>query len=328
MSQSPEKKVRILWILHFLARESDRDHGLTEKELEERLTARGIPCERRLIYDDLHALEFFGYEIGTYGRPVRYYLKSRMFTLPELKLLVDAVQSSRFLTTEKSDDLIHKLEGLCSCFEARELSRSVHVQHRIKAMNESIYINVDSIHTGISLGRQISFHYFCWNANKCKELRHGGALYTVSPYALTWTDDNYYLIAWDAVNRQIRHYRVDRMLDITVSDLPRQGQKEYDRVDLARYTNKHFGMFGGEECAVRLLCDDSLAGIIIDRFGTDPTFFRASDSTFEVTVKVVPSPQFFGWLTGLEGKIRITSPKSVVDDFTAYLDGIRQAYGN
>lgn len=322
MSQSPEKKVRILWILRFLASETSKDHGLTEKQLEERLTARGIPCERRLIYDDLHALEFFGYEIGTYGRPVRYYLDRRMFTLPELKLLVDAVQSSRFLTTEKSDELIHKLEGLCSHFEARELSRSVHVQNRIKAMNESIYLNVDSIQTGISLGRQISFHYFRWNADKRKELRHGGALYTVSPYALTRTDDNYYMIAWDAVNSQIRHYRVDRMLDITVSNLPREGQKEYNRVDLARY----FGMFNGEECAVRLLCDDSLAGVIIDRFGTDPTFFRASDSTFEVTVKVVPSPQFFGWLAGLEDKIRITSPKSVVDEFTSYLDNIRESY--
>ncbi|MGM9681000.1 MAG: helix-turn-helix transcriptional regulator [Eubacteriales bacterium] len=326
MSQSPEKKVRILWILRFLARETDKDHGLTEKELEERLNEQGIPCERRLIYDDLHALEFFGYEIGKYGRPVRYYLDSRMFSLPELKLLVDAVQSSRFLTTEKSDELIHKLEGLCSYAEARELSRSVHVQNRIKAMNESIYLNVDRIHTGISLGRQIRFQYFRWNARKEKEFRHGGGYYTVSPYALTWTDDNYYMIAWDADNGQIRHYRVDRMIRITVSDLPREGQKEYDRVDLARYTNKHFGMFGGEECAVRLLCDDSLAGIIIDRFGTEPSFFRASDTTFEVTVKVVPSPQFFGWLAGLEGKIRITSPKSVVDSFTAYLDGIRRAY--
>lgn len=328
MSQSPEKKVRILWILRFLARETDKDHGLTEKELEERLSEQGIPCERRLIYDDLHALEFFGYEIGKYGRPARYCLDSRMFSLPELKLLVDAVQSSRFLTTDKSDELIHKLEGLCSYAEARELSRSVHVQNRIKAMNESIYLNVDSIHMGISRGKQISFQYFQWNAQKLKELRRGGKLYTVSPYALTWTDDNYYLIAWDPVNRQIRHYRVDRMLNITVSDLPREGQKEYDRVDLARYTNKHFGMFSGEECAVRLLCDDYLAGVIIDRFGTEPSFFRASDTTFEVTVKVVPSPQFFGWLVGLEGKIRITSPRSVVDSFTAYLDGIRQAYEN
>lgn len=326
MSQSPEKKVRILWILRILARETDKDHGLSEKELEERLTDRGIPCERRLIYDDLHALEFFGYRIGTYGRPVRYYLDSRMFTLPELKLLVDAVQSSRFLTTEKSDELIHKLEGLCSSPEARELSRSVHVQNRIKAMNESIYLNVDSIHTGISRGKQISFHYFQWNARKCKELRRGGELYTVSPYALTWTDDNYYMIAWDPVNRQIRHYRVDRMLDIKVSDLPREGQKEYDRVDLARYTNKHFGMFRGEECAIRLLCHDDLAGVIIDRFGTEPTFFRASDSTFEVTVKVVPSPQFYGWLTGMEGKIRICSPDFVANDYVAYLDRIKNGY--
>lgn len=325
LAQALEKKVRILWILRFLSRETTRERGLTERELEARLSDEGIPCERRLIYNDIHALRFFGYSIGSFGKPAQYYLDSRLFSLPELKLLVDAVQSSRFLTTEKSDELIRKLEELCSRTEARELSRSVHVTNRVKAMNESIYLNVDAIQSAISRGRQITFYYFRWNSRKEKELRYGGRSHTVSPYALSWTEDNYYLIAWDSERNDIRHFRVDRMIDITVTDLLREGQQSYNRVDLGQYTNKHFGMFGGDETAVRLSCDNSMASVIIDRFGSEPSFFPSGDSSFEVTVKVVPSPQFFGWVVGLENKVRICSPKAVVEDFRSYLDRARDA---
>ncbi len=328
MAKGIEKKARMLMILRFLEEETDENHGLTEKQLEDRLAEKGIVSERRHIYDDLHALELCGYEIGRRGRPVEYYLASRLFTLPELKLLVDAVQSSRFLTVEKSGELIRKLEKLCSPSQARELSRSVHVQNRIKAMNESIYSNVDSITAGINRKRQISFLYFNWNAEKQKISRHGGKVYTVSPFALTWADDNYYMIAWDAGNRQIRHYRVDRMQDITLTDLQQEGSEEFGRADLALYTNRHFGMFSGEPCAVRLEFEDRLAGILIDRFGTEPTFFKVSDHTHEVTVNVVPSPQFYGWVVGLGDEIAIRSPEWVIEGFRRHIDALRGKYDN
>lgn len=326
MAKGIEKKARMFWILRFLEEETDENRGLSEKQLEDRLAEQGIVSERRHIYDDLHALELCGYEIGRRGRPVEYYLASRLFTLPELKLLVDAIQSSRFLTVEKSGELIGKLEKLCSASQARELSRSVHVQNRIKAMNESIYSNVDSITAGINGGRRISFRYFNWNAEKQRVYRHGGRIYTVSPFALTWADDNYYMIAWDSANRQMRHYRVDRMQDITLTALPREGTEEFGRTDMALYTNRHFGMFNGETCAVRLEFEDRIAGILIDRFGTDPTFFKASDHTHEVTVNVVPSPQFYGWVVGLGDEIAIRSPEWVIEAFRRHIDTLLGKY--
>lgn len=326
MAKGIEKKMRMLWILRFLEEETDEDHGLTEKQLEERLAEQGIASERRLIYDDLHALDEFGYRIGKLGRPTRYYLAERIFTLPELKLLVDATQSSRFLTVEKSGELIGKLEKLCSAFQARELSRSVHVQNRIKAMNESIYTNVDIITMGINRKRQISFRYFHWNAEKHRVYGHGGGIYTVSPFSLTWADDNYYMIAWDDVKGHLRHYRVDRMREIELTKLPQKGQDEFGRADMALYTNRHFGMWNGETCAVRLEFEDRIAEVIIDRFGTGPTFFKASDHTHEVTVNVVPSPQFYGWVVGLGDTIAIRSPKWVIDDFRDHVRTLLDKY--
>ncbi len=328
MSDKLIKRARILYVLKFLCEQTDETHGLTEKELTAKLGEIGIDGDRRLLYEDLRSLELFGYGIGRIGRPVRYYMKSRDFSLPELKLLVDAVQSSRFITVEKSDELIKKLEKLCSSKEARELSRSVHVQNRVKAMNESIYTNVDLIQTAISRERCIDFHYFRWNPYKQKELRNNGNVYTVSPYALTWTDDNYYMIAWDDNRGELRHYRVDKMTDIVVTDLKRSGEDFFGRADIGRYTNSRFGMFGGEEIPVRLECNDSIAGVIIDRFGLEPSFFRASDNSFYVTVRVVPSEQFYGWILGLGNLIKICSPDSVVEKFRQIVENTLAIYDN
>lgn len=326
MADGLGKRTRVLYVLKLLSEGSDERSGLTEREISAKLSELGFGDDRRQFYDDIDALENFGYEIGRRGRPVEYYIAKRDFTLPELKLLVDAVQSSRFITAEKSDELIDKLEGLCSEREGRELSRSVHVQNRIKAMNESIYLNVDAIQSGISSGRQITFHYFKWNAEKKKELRRGGKLYRVSPFALTWTDDNYYMIAYDDEVGQIRHYRVDRMLDISQTDTPRLGREAFDEMDMGRYANSRFGMFGGEETAIRLECDNSIAGVIIDRFGLEPSFFKATDHSFYVTVRAVVSEQFFGWVLGLGDLVKICSPETVANGFHDLLDKISKNY--
>ena len=323
------KKARVLYVLRYLSELTDDSVGLSEKEITAKLLDEyGIEGDRRQLYDDIATLELCGYKIERSGKPQKYRLVEREFSLPELKLLVDAVQSSRFITVEKSSELIGKLETLCSRREGRELSRSVHVQNRIKAMNESIYSNVDAIESAITLGRQIEFHYFKWNAKREKELRHGGKLYAVSPLALTWTDENYYMIAWDdsAENQKMRHYRVDKMLDIKITELPRLGTDSFNRADMGIYTNRHFGMFGGEDTAVRLECDNSLAGVIIDRFGLEPTFFKAGDNSFYVTVNLAVSDQFFGWLAGLGQHVKIISPEKIAKDYADYLTGIAKLY--
>lgn len=325
MADGLGKRLRVLYVLKFLSESTDESAGLCEKDISQKLSDLGFGDDRRQFYDDIAALENFGYKIGRRGRPVEYYLAERDFTLPELKLLVDAVQSSRFITAEKSDELIDKLERLCSDREARELSRTVYVQNRIKAMNESIYLNVDAIRSAISRGRQISFHYFKWNEKKEKELRHGGKLYRVSPYALTWTDDNYYMIAYDDDAGGLRHYRVDRMIDISVDAAPRLGGDAFDSGDVGRYEIGRFGMFGGEEVPVRLECHNSVAGVVIDRFGLEPSFFKASDDSFFVTVRVVLSEQFYGWIFGLGGLIKIRSPESAVEGYKKMLE---DAMGN
>ena len=241
----------------------------------------------------------------------RYYLVSRKFELPELKLLVDSVQSSKFITHKKSMELIQKLEDLTSHHQARKLSRQVFVSNRIKTMNENIYYTVDFIHDAISENSKITFKYFDWNENKEKILRHDGKTYKVSPWALSTEEDNYYLIAVDSSDGKIKHYRVDKMININTIDEKRDGYEQFADFDLALYTRKNFNMFSGEETLVKLRCHNSMAGVIIDRFGTDVTFFKYDDEHFETNVKVGVSRLFLAWIINFGNKIELVSPEAV-----------------
>ena len=270
VARSEKQKLKLLYLKQILEEQTDENHPITTQQLVERLAEMGIRAERKSIYSDMACLQEFGMDVCTaHGRGGGYFLASREFELPELKLLVDAVQSSRFLSERKSVELISKLEKLASRYDAGSLRRQVTVSGRVKTMNESIYYNVDDLNNAINQNRQIRFHYFQWNVDKKEEFRHGGAWYHVSPWHLRWDDENYYLIGYDSASREVRHYRVDKMKDICVLDAPREGQDLIADFDAAAYTKRLFGMYGGEAIHVALDAENRIIGILIDRFGND-----------------------------------------------------------
>ncbi len=329
MARIEGQKLKILVLADILARETDSAHGLTVPQLIEALAARGIPAERKSIYTDLRALEDFGLDVICLreGHICRWALASRTFEVAELKLLVDAVQSSKFLSEKKSRALIKKLESLCSRHEAKALQRQVFVTNRPKSMNESIYYTIDLLHTAISTDEQVRFQIAEWTPEKTVRYRRGGKLYTVSPYALIWEDENYYLLAYDPEAGAMRHYRADRLAHLALAGGPRVGKEVFARLDMAAYTKRTFGMFGGEETGVTLEFAVHLAGVVIDRFGKDVTFFPAGDGRFRVYVHVVPSVQFMGWLAGLGAEARLISPPEVQKAFCAHCRQVLQQYG-
>lgn len=253
-------------------------------------------------------------------------LASRPFELAEVKLLVDLVQSSKFITEKKSRELIAKLETLTSKYDAKAMRRQVEIVGRSKTHNETIYYNVDMVHTAISKNVKIRFHYFDWDVNKKMKLRHDGAWYEVSPWRLTWDDENYYLMAFDEKTNAIRFYRVDKIVDIALTENPRDGKDAFEHLDMAEFSKKTFGMFAGEEKTVRLRCENSLTGVIIDTFGTDVALRPDGENHFIARAEVVVSSQFFGWLAGLGARVEIISPDEVREEYKTYLTNIISCY--
>ena len=328
MAKSENQKLKLLFLLKIFMEETDAGHGLSMPDIIAELETYGVKAERKSLYDDIALLNDFGYDIQgeKVGKSYVYYMASRDFELPELKLLVDAVQSSKFITQNKSNSLIKKLEALSSVYEGKELHRQVYVANRIKTANESILYNVDYIQKAIAENSKISFKYFQWNYKKEQELRHDGKDYVISPWALTWDDENYYLVGYDNESEMIKHYRVDKMLKINLIDEKREGKELFKQFDMAVYSKKVFGMYGGHEEAVSLLCDKSMAGVIIDRFGKDVNIREADKDHFVVRVYVEVSPQFFGWICSFGGMITIKSPENVVSEFKKEIKNILKAY--
>ncbi len=314
MAKSPNQKLKLLYLMKILLEQTDENHRITMTEIIENLASYNISAERKSLYNDIESLRLYGLDIiGIQeGRTYFYYVGSRRFELAELKLLVDSVQSAKFITAKKSSELIKKLEGLASRYEASKLHRQVFVAGRVKTMNESIYYNVDRIQTAIGENSKITFQYFQWNVEKKMELRHDGAVYKVSPWALSWNDGNYYLIAYDGEKGIIKHFRVDKMLHIELNGEKREGEQVFQSFDMAAYARKMFGMYGGKEERVRLECENSFAGVIIDRFGKDVTLNRLDDTHFFVNVEAAVSKQFLSWVIGLGEGVKIAGPESVV----------------
>ncbi len=316
MAKSPNQKTKLLHLARMLLRQTDEDHPLTVAQLIEALAREDIKAERKSIYDDLEALRLFGLDVQCRkGKTPGWFIGSREFELPELKLLMDAVQSSRFITQKKSDALIRKLESLASVHQAGQLQRQVYVSGRIKVMNESIYYNVDKLHTAIAAQKAITFKYFDYDIARQKVFRREGKRYAVSPYGLIWNNENYYLVAFDHANRDMRHYRVDKMTEIAVTCLSREGKEQYPDFQLAQYGQKHFGMYSGPEWKVTLRGRRDKAGLVWDRFGQDVILVPDGEEHFTVTLPVVVSPQFFGWLMGLDRSLTITAPKEAVQAY-------------
>ncbi len=324
MPRSENQKLKLLYLAQYLMEQSDENHPLSVQQMIQHLSAKGISAERKSVYDDIDALTRFGFDIErTSTRPVGYYLASRPFELAELN---DAVQSSRFLTHKKSLALIGKIESLASVHEARSLQRQVYVQNRIKTMNESIYYNVDELHSAIAHDRQITFQYFDYAVSKQRVLRHGGARYTVSPFALTWDDQNYYLIAYDAAAEKLKHYRVDKMVSIQLTDAHRDGKEMFRSFDMGAYAETLFGMFSGAVEEVRLRFANRLAGAVIDRFGAGVSLIPDGDTHFTVCVRAAISEQFYGYLAGFGAAVEVLSPQSVVDGMRQHIATIAALY--
>lgn len=319
MSRGANQKFKIYRLAQIMLERTDEEHYLTMPEIIAALKEYDIPADRKSLYADLKDLEILGIEVegAQIGHRYRYHVLNHPFELPELKLLVDAIQSSKFITERKSNALIKKLEKLVSKYDAMKLQRQVYVSGRIKTMNESIYYTVDAIHNAIAQNKKIRFQYFQWNVKKELQLRHGGAWYHISPWGLSWDDENYYLVGFDSEAGLIKHFRVDKMLRIALSNETREGREHFKKLDMADYARKSFGMFGGEEETVKLQVSNGLAGVIIDRFGKDVMMIPVDEDHFNVSVDVRVSRQFLGWVFSLGESVRILGPEAVVDQMKA-----------
>lgn len=328
MPRGTNQKFKLYRLAQIMLERTDDDHYITMPEIMSALGEYEITADRKSIYNDLRDLETLGIEVE--GEPVgnryHYHVVNRPFELPELKLLVDAIQSSKFITERKTNALIKKLEQLVSKYEAVKLQRQVYVTGRIKTMNESIYYTVDAIHNAISENKKIKFQYYQWNVKKEMELRHNGAWYHISPWGLSWDDENYYLVGYDSDAGQIKHYRVDKMLHIQMSEEKREGKEHFKKLDMADYAKKSFGMFGGKEQEVKLLVTNNLAGVIIDRFGKDVMMIPEDEDHFTVNVDVHVSKQFLGWIISLGEGVRIVGPSEVVEQMKQEIERLVRQY--
>ena len=316
MPKSDNQKLKIFHILDYLQRNSHQDHPVRASELIQMLDSQhNISCDRKTVYSDIAALQDYGVDIVSIpGKNGGYYIASRNFELPELKLLIDAVQSSRFLTEKKSRELIEKLCNQCSVHDARLMRRDVLVSGRVKNMNETIYYNVDTIQEAIGQNRQITFRYFDWDLNGQRRYRERG--YTASPYGLCQDNENCYLLA-HSPRHGVTSYRVDRMQEIRLTEDARIPCPELTGKNLVEHANRLFQMYSGDSTTVKLRFHRSLTNVVIDRFGRDTMLIPDGEEHFVFTVNVAVSPMFLSWVIGFGSKAKILHPQSVVESCRA-----------
>jgi len=328
MSKGKNQKLKLYRLYYYLLRKTDENHSVTMQQIRDELEKYDITADRKSLYNDIEETKILGINVEgrQIGRNYFYKVVEKHFELAELKLLVDAIQSAKFISEKKSRVLIKKLEEFVSEYEAQELQRQVVMSGRVKTMNESIYYNVDEIHRAIGKNHRITFKYWKWNLNKEMELKKDGNLYDVSPWALCWDDENYYLIAFDEKDQKIKHYRVDKMKNITMIDDMRNGREHFEHFDVAEYMKRSFGMFGGDAELVKLRVKNELVGVIIDRFGKDVSLFPDDKEHFFVHVKVNVSNQFFAWVFGLGAGIEIMRPGNVREQMVIYVKDVMKIY--
>lgn len=321
------QKLKMLYLMQMLVEETDSEQGLTMGDILERLEEQGISAERKSIYRDIEALREFGLDVRTYQRaPVEYAVENRDFAFPELVLLVDAVQSSRFLTQRKSDALVAGVKQLASTRQRALLDKRVHVEGRIKMQNESVFYSVDRIQDALARKRKISFTYFKYDAAKNKVPQHDGKRYVETPVQLVYADGYYYLVAFNEKHDGFATYRVDRMDRIRVLDETAVRNERIATFDAQELEARAFGMYRGEQVAATLLVSDEAMGAVIDRFGRDVKSSSAGEGQAHVYVTVMKSPAFFGWLAQFGDRVRVEKPQSLADEYRDYLATIVAAY--
>ena len=322
------QKLKLLYLMRMLEEETDAEQGLTMSQILERLEAQGITAERKGIYRDIEALREFGLDVRTYQRaPVEYALERRDFAFHELLLLVDAVQSSRFLTQRKSDALVEAVKRLASARQRALLDKRLHVEGRIKMQNESVFHSGDRIQEAIAQKRQISFVYIKYDAAKEKVLQHGGERYVETPVQLVYAEGYYYLVVFNEKHDDFATYRVDRMDRIKVTDAPAVKNERIATFDAQELEGRAFGMYSGEPVAATLLVSGEAMGAIIDRFGKDVESLPAGEGWACVYATVMKSPVLFGWLAQFGDRVRIEKPASLAAEYRDYLAGIVASYG-
>ena len=325
MAKSENQKQKLFRILEILMRETDEDNGLTIAEIISRLEEYGISAERKSLYSDFATLEELGFSVvRLYGNPPEYTLAERIFEMPELKLLVDAIQSSKFITAEKSFEMIEKLKIFAGS-RSSELSREIYVKDRVKTENSASIYTIDLIHTAIKENLRISFGYFDYGVDKKKYLRHNGKKYNVSPKALIWNNDNYYLVGFDEDSGSIKNFRVDKMHKTQIVPEEASIASDFYRLNPADYSKKSFKMFGGIEQLVTIEAREHLSGSVIDRFGHSVTFIK-SEFGFRFSVRVMVSKTFFAWIMGFGADMRIVEPSSVKEEMKTMLKEISKNY--
>lgn len=329
MPKGSNQKLKLYYLARIMLEKTDDEHMITMPEIQRALEAYDVTADRKSLYDDLEALRTLGIDVigEKTGRSYGYHVGGKYFEIAELKLLVDAIQSSKFITEKKSNELIKKLTQMASDYEAAQLKRQAVVQGRVKTMNESIYYFVDDVHRAIAENRQISFDYMKWTADKRMVSRRDEP-YVVSPWALTWDDENYYLIAYDKDADSIKHFRVDKLASIKVLDARRDGKEKFKEFDLAKYSKMSFGMFGGKNTKVKIGFTDDMAGVFIDRFGKDITIRPSGKKGWsEASVDVAVSYQFFGWIFALGADVKLLGPEDVVKEYRNELAKMMKLYG-
>ena len=327
MPKQSNHKQRIFYVRNYLLEQTDISHSVSMSEILLHLKHQGISATSSTIRDDIETLKETGHNITG---DKKYYIESRDFELAELKLLTDCIQSSKFITEKKTNELIKKISRLCSKYEAKEIHGKVY-RNRIKSMNESIHANVSTIHKAIKTDNHISFKYLEYAISKEMQFRHNGKSYEVSPFALVYNEENYYLLAHEIrSNKRIKHFRVDKMKDVRVVDTPygRRLKGVFDKINLADYTKQNFSMYGGGTQRVTIQFDNSLIGVVIDRFGKDIVISKVNKSNFKVNVPVAVSKQFYSWVFAFGADAKILEPKKVAKEYKKMLKDVFDVYVN
>lgn len=323
------QNLKLLYLKRIFEEKTDENHPMSIKELKENLCQLGIKVTEQTLRSDIKCLIYSGMDIlmvGS-GKNTKYYLGARSFELAELKMLSDCIQSSRSISPKKSAELIRKIEELTSIHESKSIQKQIFISGRSKTSNERIWYNVDEIHKAIDNDKAISFQYLQWNLDKKLEYRHHADPYIVSPWSLIYDDDCYYLVAFDHKSETIRHYRVDKMKSINcIEHMLRRGQDAFGEENLASYSKRHFGMYGGKTELVTLRCKNEIINVILDRFGDEVELIKTDENSFEVKVKIVISDVFIGWLLGLGDKVQLTFPDYVIERIKEFLKRMEELY--
>lgn len=330
MPKGNNSKLKLSYLTRIMLEKTDEEHGLTMAQILTELERYDVSAERKSIYADFADMkEKLGIDIiqQKIGKETYYYVGARDFEVAEVKLLMDAIQSSKFITEKKSTELIKKVKRLVSHHQAAQLQRQVYVHGRIKTMNESIYYNVDTLHAAIAKNSKIKFQYCNWYTNKKLVPLHNGDFFTVSPWALTWEDENYYLVAFDEFSKTIKHYRVDKMVKISVLEERRDGKEFFESFDMASYSKMNFGMYHGEVKKVHISFPNYMVGVFIDRFGKEIAIHPADgENRSRIAVDVAVSKQFFGWIASLGRWVKIEGPDEVVSEMREFAKKLANVY--